>query len=198
MKKLLYLLLLLLVPITCHAETSIHVYGYKPEETAQHIQATVDYFQKKYNLTLHKDMVVWITKTKKEYKKEIKELNLYPTLADTTYAFTTNAPAITYILVNRESCGDRVWFTLTHELVHAYQNEHYSKEHNNDYAMTEGKADLVASEITGYPIKIQDHGIPCESMKDYEGHGRAIVDYGVDKVDEQVRFYASQTPGFFP
>ena len=64
--------------------------------------------------------------------------------------------------------------------------------------MKEGKADLVAAEITGYPITIKDHGISCEKMKDYDGHAIAIVENGLDKVDEQVRFYASKTPGFFP
>ena len=189
MKKLLFLLILLLIPLTCDASKVI-VKGYKEAETAKYVEMTIKHLYTKYNLSLNNHLVVRVAKNRKQYIEQLEDFkyNYNPTaVADSTNAITVTVPWVTYVVINRESCGEKFEFILCHELVHVYQMEHYVEPYKSDYAMLEGKADLIAGEIMGCPVAIKDHGLSCEKMKDYEGHAIAIVENGLNKVNEQVR-----------
>ena len=233
MKKILHILLLstifliLLIPLTCHADYQgrilvngtwytnhenaytacenkkyprIFIEGYKLEETAMLTEKVIAYFQKEYGLSLKKDISIYVAKDTKEYKKKLKfyeynEIGAYKN----TYALAFENSLINSIYINYEACGERFLFTLAHELTHVYQYLYYpEKVQNEDYMILEGKADMIASKITGYPIKVFDHGIPYENIKSKENRAKTMTKQGVETVKEQERFYANQTPGFFP
>ena len=235
MKKILYLLsviLLLLIPIHCQAETyqgciyvngqwytnhhdayiaslnapdnekyaRVFIDGYKVKETAILVEKIINFFQKEYGLTLKKDVSVYVAKDTKEYKKKIQFYEYNEIGASThTSALAFENPLMNTIYINYEACGKSFSFTLAHEMTHIYQYLYYPKEiQDKDYMILEGKADIMASKITGYPIKIIDHGIPYETIKTVEGRAKTMVKQGVETVTEQEHFYANQTPGFFP
>jgi hypothetical protein len=87
-------------------------------------------------------------------------------------------------------------FVLAHEMIHHYQFENYPKPFS-DHVMVEGKADVIAAEISQYDIKIQDHGIPYEALKTREQFFELQKERGND-VLEQVRYYAQKNPEFIP
>ena len=177
----------------------LFVNGYKAEETSVLVEKIITYFQKEYGLTMKKDISIYVAKDLKEYKKKIKFYE-YDEIgaSNNTYALAFEHSLINLIYINYEACGERFPFTLAHEITHMYQYLYYPEKIQEDYMILEGKADVIASKITGYPIKIIDHGIPYEAIKTKEGRAKTMVKQGVETVKEQERFYATQTPGFFP
>ena len=177
----------------------VFIDGYKVKETAILVEKIINFFQKEYGLTLKKDVSVYVAKNIKEYREKIKFYEYHQMNAsNNTYALSFESPLTNTIYINYEACGKRFPFTLSHEITHIYQYLYYpEKVQNEDYMILEGKADIMASKITGYPVKIIDHGIPYETIKTRENRIKIMEKQGVETVKEQERFYASQTPGFF-
>jgi hypothetical protein len=193
MKRILCVLLLLLIPLTCHAHKAM---GYMPERTKACIELVNNHLKTKYNLSLQKEVTVYVTKTTKEYQW-ILEANHFPDakeLAITTQGITSEGCAI---LINGEMMPDKHFcFVLAHEMVHQYQFENYPKPFS-DHVMVEGKADVIAAEISQYDIDIRDHGIPYENLKTREQFFKLHKERG-HAVLEQVRYYAQKNPEFIP
>lgn len=84
--------------------------------------------------------------------------------------------------------SDRL-FLLAHEMTHQYQFQQRGKVATEDMAMLEGFADLIANDISGAYISIEDYGIKREDLKSYSDFNEAQKQYG-NKVYEQARYYA--------
>ena len=167
-----------------------------PERTKACIELVNNHLKTKYNLSLQKEVTVYVTKTTKEYQW-ILEANHFPDakeLAITTQGIASEGCAI---LINGEMMPDKHFcFVLAHEMVHQYQFENYPKPFS-DHVMVEGKADVIAAEISQYDIDIRDHGIPYENLKTREQFFKLQKERGND-VLEQVRYYAQKNPEFIP
>ena len=190
MKKLICLLMLLLIPMTCQAH---EIMGYMPERTKAFTKAVEHYMKDKYGLKLKSKLEIIVTKKTSQYENIIKILNFSKAdiLAYDTIAVTDGKT----ILINGDCLMDRhFYFTLAHEMVHKYQKENW-KDLKSDYVMLEGLADVIAADISGYIIDIADHGIPYEDLKTEKGY-MDNVSKDINNTLEQVRYYDKQNPDF--
>lgn len=194
MKKIICMVMMLLViPFVCQAH---YVYGYNPQRTNEAIKMVEDYFKKNYNLVLKKKLTFYVTTNTRQYRAYLQMGNMpnADELAEATQAMTSGSDAI---IINSEMMpNDLFRFVLAHEMVHQYQLENYSDPYS-DMVMMEGKADLIASEISKYKIEDVDFGIPYEALKTKDGYEKEALK-NPKGVLRQVRFYAKQIPGFFP
>lgn len=190
MKRLILLLtVFLFVSFTCQAHKAI---GYKPERTMEGIQKTEQYFRDNYNLSLKNDVIVYVTKSYKEYQSVLEKFNVpnAKELTRNSYAVTSGTNGI---LINGSGLSDRHFlFILAHELVHKYQFENYPNPHA-DYVLLEGKADIIAEEISKYDIPVSNHNIPYEELKTREGFFKNSKNRPNDTL-EQIRYYAKKIP----
>ena len=189
MKKIICLIMLLLViPFTCQAH---EIMGYMPNRTKAFTKAIEKYYKDKYGLKLHTKLEIIVTEKTSQYENILKILNLYDYLTYDTFAVTENNT----ILINGDHLMDRHFYSvLAHEMTHKYQEEYWD-DLKGDYIMLEGLADIIANDISGYIVDIEDHGIPYEDLKTEKGYKEHV---GKDscKTAEQVRYYAKQSPGF--
>ena len=186
--KYLILLLLILLP---HQVFAHDVLGYKPERTLQTIEKVTNYFQKKHNLTLQKNIVVYVTKTHKQYKQVLEKFTPNAKqLSSSSYAVSDKNG---HILIDGNGLSDKHFsFILAHEITHCYQFENLSDPHS-DYVQLEGQADILASRISDYYMDIQNHGIPYKKLRSREDFFRACQT-NREKTIQQIRYYAQNVP----
>ena len=189
MKKLICLVMLLLViPFTCQAH---EILGYMPNRTKAFAKGIERYYKDKYGLKLHTKLEIIVAEKTSQYENILRILNLSDCFPYDTLAVTEK----NIILINGDCLMDRhFYFVLAHEMTHKYQEEYWD-DMKGDYVMLEGLADIIANDISGYIIDIEDSGIPYEDLKSMKGF-RASLKKDVNKTVAQMRYYAQQSPGF--
>ena len=168
----------------CSAHNAI---GHKPERTTEYIGKIEEHFRNEHGLELKEQVTVYVTKTFREYRDTLVRCGIPDAkkIAENSYAVTSKTNTI---LVDGSSLSDRhFFFILAHEMVHRYQFENLDDPHG-DYVKLEGRADIIASRISGYDIEICDHGIPYDKIRTREGFFSSCRNSRNDTV-EQVRYY---------
>lgn len=165
--------------------------GVNPNRTLAYMAQVEDYFERTYGIVLHNEITVHVAKSYKQYRRGMGERN-----TENPRKFAQNTQGVTSadhtILINDEELSDeQFFFVLAHEMVHQYQYE-YWPNWNSDYVQLEGQADIVASQISGYPVSIRDHGIPYKNFVSREQYFKE-VDKDSQTAMEQIRYYASQS-----
>lgn len=186
MRTFLLVVMMLVFTLPSYAHKAI---GKDPDFTMDCVRQVESYFQDRYGLTLQNELIIYVTKTEKEYKDVLIRcgVNDAARLARTSYAVTSKNNGI---LINGAVLSKKhFFFILAHEMVHKYQLE-LNPNAYDDYVLLEGHADLIAEEISGYPVRTYNHGISYNDMKTREGFLKHNSEDGL----EQVRYYASQIP----
>lgn len=158
-------------------------------ETMKNIKIVENYFKNNFNLTLHRDVAVINVGSVKEYADLLKyfKINNAEEIAQKSGAVTSRNSVIVINTAGTDK-SDRL-FLLAHEMTHQYQFQQKGKAATEDMAMLEGFADLIANDISGAYISIENYGIKREDLKSYSDFNEAQKQYG-NKVYEQARYYA--------
>ena len=195
-KTLLCLLMMVLIPFTCQAHEAK---GFNPERTLAYLDIITKHFKDKYNVELKNDVFVYVANNITEYKAVLMFSGFFGGngFGEESFAMSSEKNRI---IINNEKLDDKhFFFVLAHEMTHRYQLENLKSldETKNNLGILEGKADIVANEISSYDIIIKDHGIPYNKLKHVDDYWD-MHHKNPEMVDEQLRFYAKQTEGFLP
>lgn len=169
MKRVIQMLILLIAMYLPSIVWSHQVVGNDRYDTPGKIAEIEKYFKERYNLELDRHVVVILEPSTKAYSRRLQSLKVkdYESIAYRSQALTSKENVI---VIDCSGLSDRSYmFFLAHELVHQYQFQLLKEKTTEDMVAVEGLADIIASDISGYPIEIKN----CKKgghMNDYEKH----------------------------
>lgn len=188
MKRVIQMLILLIAMYLPSIVWSHQVVGNDRYDTPGKIAEIEKYFKERYNLELDRHVVVILEPSTKAYSRRLQSLKVkdYESIAYRSQALTSKENVI---VIDCSGLSDRSYmFFLVHELVHQYQFQLLKEKTTEDMVAVEGLADIIASDISGYPIEIKNYKISYESIKSYYDFKSSLASRGSATI-YQARFF---------
>lgn len=188
MKRVIQMLILLIAMYLPSIVWSHQVVGNDHYDTPGKIAEIENYFKERYNLELDRHVVVILEPSTKAYSRRLQSLKVkdYESIAYRSQALTSKENVI---VIDCSGLSDHSYmFFLAHELVHQYQFQLSKEKTTEDMVAVEGLADIIASDISGYPIEIKNYKISYESIKSYYDFKSSLASRGSATI-YQARFF---------